>query len=221
MNNIKALQWRYATKKFNKKKILPQEKIEVLKTAFNLTATSYGLQPIKMVIIRNKELQQKLREFSFDQKQVSTASHLLIICIEKRIDKLFIEKYFKMVHHIRSTPEEILNPFKNFLVGDFEKKTVEEIKVWATNQAYLALGNLMTVCAIEEIDSCPMEGFEPQNYDELLALDTFNLESVLVLPVGYRAADDVFSEFKKVRREISDVIIDLSASPENKDFPNT
>ncbi|QED37478.1 NAD(P)H-dependent oxidoreductase [Antarcticibacterium arcticum] len=221
MNNIKALQWRYATKKFDDSKILPQEKIEVLKTAFNLTATSYGLQPIKMVLIHNKELQQKLMGFSFNQKQVSTASHLLIICIEKRIDKSFIEKYFKMVHHIRATPEEVLDPFKNFLVGDFENKSIEEIKAWATNQAYLALGNLMTVCAIEEIDSCPMEGFEPRKFDELLALDELNLESVLVLPVGYRAADDVFSEFKKVRREISDVIIDLSASSEDKDLTNT
>ncbi len=220
MDNIKALQWRYATKKFDNKKILPQEKIEVLKTAFNLTATSYGLQPIKMVIIHNKELQQKLLEFSFNQQQVSTASHLLIICIEKRIDKSFIEKYFKMVHHMRSTPLEVLDPFKDFLVGDFENKPVEEIKAWATNQAYLALGNLMTVCAIEEIDSCPMEGFEPLKYDELLALETFNLESVLVLPVGYRAADDIFSEFKKVRRQLSDVIIDLSSSSEDKDLSN-
>lgn len=221
MNNIKALQWRYATKKFDDTKILPKEKVEVLKTAFNLTATSYGLQPIKMVVIHDKELQQKLMEFSFNQKQVVTASHLLIICIEKRIDREFIEKYFKMVQHIRSTPDEVLDPFKNFLVGDFENKSIEEIKAWATNQAYLALGNLMTVCAIEEIDSCPMEGFEPRNFDELLGLDELNLESVLVLPVGYRASDDVFSEFKKVRREISDVIIDLSVSSKDKDLPNT
>ena len=221
MNNIKALKWRYATKKFDATRILPQEKIEVLKSAFNLTATSYGLQPIKMVVLSDKKLQEKLMEFSFNQKQVGTASHLLIICIEKRVDKTFIEKYFKMVHHIRSTPEDILDPFKNYLIGDFEKKTVEEIKAWATNQAYLALGNLMTVCAIEEIDSCPMEGFEPHNYDELLGLDALNLESVLVLPVGYRAVDDIFSEFKKVRRQLSDVIIELSSPSENKDLPNT
>ena len=125
-----------------------------------------------------------------------------------------------MVHHIRSTPEDILYPFKNYLIGDFENKTVEEIKAWATNQAYLALGNLMTVCAIEEIDSCPMEGFEPRNYDELLGLDGLNLESVLVLPVGYRAADDIFSEFKKVRRQLSDVIIELTSSAGEKKLPN-
>jgi nitroreductase / dihydropteridine reductase len=102
-----------------------------------------------------------------------------------------------------------LEPFQNFLIGDFEKKHIDEIAVWATNQAYLALGTLLTVCAIEGIDSCPMEGFEPSSYDKLLGLDEMNLESVLVLPVGYRAADDMFSEFKKVRRPIEDVIIEL------------
>lgn len=209
MKNIEALQWRYATKKFDNARVLPEEKIEVLKKAFSLTATSYGLQPIKLVIIHDKELQEKLVGFSMNQKQVSTASHVLIFCIERKVDKEFIENYFNSVKVIRATPEETLNPFKNFLINDFENKHVDEITAWATNQAFLALGTLMTVCAIEGIDACPMEGFEPQKYDELLGLEKLNLKSVLVMPVGYRAQDDVFSEFKKVRRPLSDVIIEF------------
>ncbi len=209
MKNIEALQWRYATKKFDNAKILPLDKIEVLKNAFNLTATSYGLQPIKMVIIHNKEMQQKLVNFSMNQKQISTASHVLVLCIERKVDKKFIENYFNQVHKIRATPEDILNPFKDFLINDFKNKQLDEIHAWATNQAFLALGTLMTVCAIEGIDSCPMEGFEPQKYDECLGLEKLNLKSVLVMPIGYRASDDVFSEFKKVRRPLSDVIIEL------------
>lgn len=215
MDNIKALKWRYATKKFDDSRILPKEKIEILKKAFNLTATSYGLQPIKLIVISDKELQKELVPYTFNQKQVYSASHLLVLCVEKRIDKNFIEEYFKMVHRVRATPEEILNPFRDFLVGDFEKKPEEEIRSWATNQAYLALGTLLTVCATEEIDSCPIEGFEPENYDEILELDKLNLQSVLVLPVGYRAEDDMFSEFKKVRREINETVIDLSIDKKN------
>ncbi len=215
MKNIDALKWRYATKKFDDDKILPAHKLEVLKDAFNLTATSYGLQPIRMVIIHDKELQQKLVKHSFNQQQVATASHVLVICIEKQVDKSFIEEYFNRVHSIRATPQDILEPFQNFLIGDFEKKHVDEIAQWATNQAYLALGTLLTVCATEGIDSCPMEGFEPSRYDELLGLEKMNLESVLVLPVGYRAADDMFSEFKKVRRPLEDVIIELPVDPSN------
>lgn len=209
MKTIEALQWRYATKKFDESKILPEGKIEILKTAFNLTATSYGLQPIKLAIVHNKEIQSKLVGFSMNQKQVATASHVFIICIERKVDKKFIENYFTNVHKTRSTSNEILDPFKNFLIGDFGKKSVEEITNWAVNQAYLALGTLLTVCATEGIDACPMEGFIPEKYDELLGLDKMNLKSVLVLPVGYRATDDLFQEFKKVRRPLSDVIIEF------------
>lgn len=210
MTNIKALQWRYATKKFNPEKILSSEKIDILKEAFNLTATSYGLQPLKMVVLRNKELQEKLKSASWNQQQLNTASHVLVICIEKKVDKDFIEQYFKRVKHLRETPDEVLEPFKKSLVDSFESKAEEEVHAWALNQAYLSLGTLLTVCATEEIDACPMEGFEPDKYDELLNLEAHNLKSVLALPVGYRAEDDMFSEFKKVRRPLDEVIIEMN-----------
>ncbi len=210
MTNIKALQWRYATKKFNPERILSTEKIDILKEAFNLTATSYGLQPLKMVVVRNKELQEKLKSASWEQQQLNTASHVLVICIEKKVDKHFIEQYFNRVKHVRETPDEILAPFKKSLVDSFESKAEEEVHAWALNQAYLSLGTLLTVCATEEIDACPMEGFEPDKYDELLNLGERKLRSVLVLPVGYRAEDDMFSEFKKVRRPLDEVIIEMN-----------
>ncbi|WP_010229685.1 NAD(P)H-dependent oxidoreductase [Gillisia marina] len=209
MNNIEALKWRYATKKFDENRILSETKIEILKHAFNLTATSYGLQPIKMVVVHNKELQQKLVEASMNQQQVASASHVLVLCIEREIGKQFIENYFNYVQKIRATPNEILSPFKDFLIDDFKNKHIDEITSWATNQAFLAMGTLLTVAATEAIDACPMEGFEPEKYDKILGLDKLNLKSVLVLPVGFRAKDDMFSEFKKVRRPISDVIIEL------------
>lgn len=209
MKSIKALQWRYATKKFNSDKIVPEEKMNILKSGFNLTATSYGLQPLKLVVIENKELQGRLMKVSANQQQIGTASHVLVICIEKEIGKAFIENYFKYVRRIRNTPEEVLSPFRDFLIEDFEGKPLQEIREWATNQAYLVMGTLLTVCAVEEIDSCPMEGFESESYDELLELDKHNLKSVLVLPVGYRATDDQFAGFKKVRRPLEETVIEV------------
>lgn len=208
MKIVEALKWRYATKKFDSSRILPSEKIDNLKKAFNLTATSYGLQPIKLVVLSDKEMQSRLVEYSFNQQQIGTASHLLIICREKNIDRDFIENYFKRVQEMRTTPENVLKPFKESLVKEFGEKEEEEIAVWATHQAYLALGTLMTVCAAEAVDSCPMEGFQPGKYDELLGLEEQNLSSVLVLPVGYRAEDDMFADFRKVRRPMEDMIID-------------
>ncbi|GGX15238.1 NAD(P)H-dependent oxidoreductase [Aquimarina muelleri] len=209
MNIIESLRWRYATKKFDNKKILPQEKINTITEAFNLTATSYGLQPLKLVIIKDKVLQKELTTHSWNQQQVADASHLLVFCIEKNIGEQYINEYFNNVKAIRNTPDEILNPFKKQLVSSFKNKSPEEIYNWATKQAYLAMGNILTICAIEAIDSCPMEGFIPEKYDETLNLSNHNLSSVLVLPIGYRAKDDMFSEFKKVRRSINDTIITI------------
>lgn len=209
MTTIEALQWRYATKRFDPKRILPAEKIAVLKEAFNLTATSFGLQPVKLVVIQNKPLQEKLLKVSYHQKQISTASHVLVLCIEKEVGKTFIENYFRNVSNTRKTPSEILSPFVESLVKDFEQRTQEEIKIWATHQAYLVLGTLLTVCAIEEIDASPMEGFQGEAYDEILDLGTQNLQSVLILPVGFRSEDDQFAGFKKVRRPIHESVIEI------------
>lgn len=209
MKLIDQLRWRYATKKFDENKSIPSSKLDTILEAFNLTATSYGLQPLKLLVINDKPLQKRLVEYSLGQKQVEQASNVLVFCIETGIDTNYIETYFNRIKNIRNTPDDILNPFKNFLSEDFKDKPQNEIEEWATRQAYLAMGNLLTVCAIEEVDACPMEGFSPEKYDELLNLKEKGLKSVLVMPIGYRADDDMFSDFKKVRKDLSDSVIKL------------
>lgn len=206
---VKRLKWRYAVKRFDSNKILSPKKVDDLKEAFNLTATSYGLQPIRLAVVHNKELQEKLVAFSYGQKQVAQASHILVICVERQVDANYITTYFNRVRDTRNTPEEILDPFKQNLIKEFSEKSQDEIRAWAVNQAYLALGNLLTFCAAEEIDACPMEGFDAKAYDEALGLNAMGLESVLLLPVGHRAEDDPFSSFKKVRRPITESIIEI------------
>ena len=210
MNIIDSLKWRYAVKKFDTNKDLSEIQIETLKEAFNLTATSYGLQPLKLVIIKNKKIQEKLVPFSWNQQQILQASHLLVICIKDNYTTKEVENYFNLVQKIRNTPDEVINPFKKFLTAEIAKKTQEELYVSNKNQAYIALGNLLTVCASQEIDSCPMEGFTPDKYDEILDLTKNNLKSVLVLPVGFRASDDYMKDLTKVRKNISDSIIEIS-----------
>lgn len=209
MDSIERLKWRYAVKKFDREVLLSKDKIDRLIHAFNLTATSYGLQPIRLVVLQNKTKQVELVKHSYGQKQVAQASHVLVICIETHIDQQYITQYFEKVKSIRGTSEEILDPFKNALIEDFSQKQTEEIRQWATNQAYLAMGNLLTVCALEGIDACPMEGFNPGAYDEFLDLKSRNLSSVLVLPVGKRAEDDFFSGLKKVRRDLAETVIHI------------
>jgi nitroreductase len=210
MNTIESLKWRYAVKKFNNQKLLNKEQINILKEAFNLTATSYGLQPLKLLVINNKEIQKELVAHSWNQPQVLEASHLLVICIPKTYSKNEVEAYFDLVQKIRNTPIEIIKPFKEFLTAEIDKKSQEELLSWNKNQAYLALGNLLTVCALEKIDACPMEGFIPEKYDEVLGLSEKNLTSTLVLPVGFRADDDYMKDLKKVRKNTDDVVLEFN-----------
>ncbi|ARV14896.1 NAD(P)H-dependent oxidoreductase [Polaribacter sp. SA4-12] len=210
MNIIDSLKWRYAVKKFDSEKHLSEAQINTLKEAFNLTATSYGLQPIKLVVVKNKEIQKELVPHSFNQNQVFEASHLLVICVPYNYTTEEVENYFNLVQKIRNTPEEITKPFRDFLTADIEKKTQEELLLWNKNQAYIALGNLMTVCAVEKIDACPMEGFIPEKYDEILGLKSHNLKSILVLPVGFRAHDCYMKDLPKVRKETQDIVIEIN-----------
>lgn len=210
MNTIENLKWRYAVKKFDATKTLSEDKVQTLKEAFNLTATSYGLQPIKLLVIKNKEIQNSLVPHSWNQKQVAQASHVLVLCVDTNLSGEDVKRYFERVKNIRNTPDEIINPFKEFLVGKIDGQTQEELISWAKNQAYLAMGNLLTVCAHEKIDSCPMEGFEPDKYDEVLQLKDRNLSSVLVLPIGYRAEDDFMNGQKKVRKNLEDIVLEIA-----------
>lgn len=209
MNTIDSLKWRYAVKKFDTEKQLSEEQINTLKEAFNLTATSYGLQPLKLVIVKNKEIQEQLLPHSWNQQQVIQVSHLLVICTKDNFTSEEVNSYFNLVQSIRQTPDNVVAPFKEFLTAEIEKKTQEELFTWNKNQAYIALGNLLTVCALEKIDSCPMEGFTPEKYDEILNLKAQNLKSVLVLPVGFRANDDYMKDQQKVRKQTQETVLEI------------
>lgn len=209
MDTIKQLQWRYATKKFDASKILSEEKLNIIKQAFNLTATSFGLQTIKLLIIQDKDLRKQLLTHAYGQLQILESSHLLVLCISDNIVDDDVDNHFDNVIDIRNTPETILDPYRANLKVFISGMTKEERQQWSIKQTHIALGNLMTVCAIESIDSCPMEGFDTYGFDSVLGLKEMNLKSVLLLPVGYRDETDMFAGFKKVRKQLHDAVIEL------------
>jgi len=208
-NIIESLTWRYACKKFDANKKLNKDQIDVLSQAFNLTATSFGLQPLKMLIVKNDALKAELLPHAYFQPQITTCSHLLILCIDTAFDEHSIDAYFDLEKDVRGTSEEIVGKFRNQLKTIYKKMDSQQIDTSAIYQAYIAIGTLMTVCAEQQIDSCPMEGFNPVKIDEILGLEKKNLRSVLLLPVGYRADDDIMSAMKKVRKPLDQVIIEI------------
>lgn len=206
---IQSLKWRYACKKFDKNKKLDRDQIEVLLNAFNLTATSFGLQPLKMIIVKGDALKAELLPHAYFQPQITTCSHLFVICIDTGFDEYSIDAYFDLEKDIRGTSEEIVGKFRNQLKTIYKNKDRKQIDTSAIYQAYISIGTLMTVCAEQQVDSCPMEGFNPVKFDDILGLGKMNLRSVLLLPVGFRADDDIMSGMKKVRKPLDQVIIEI------------
>ena len=209
-NIIDALEWRYAVKKFNEEALLSEQQLEAVKKAFNLSASSYGLQPYKLVMLQNKALQERLLPHSYNQKQVVQAAAVLVFCIRKDIDSSYIDGYFGLIASARGQTPESLDGYKNFMKSTLVGKTPAEMSLWATNQVYLNMGTLLTACAAMEIDSCPMEGFSPAGYNEVLELDKMGLEAVLVMPIGIRASDDSVAILKKVRKPLEEAVITIS-----------
>ena len=202
---IEDLNWRYACKKFDPSKKLTEDQLNDLLDSLRLSASSYGIQPWKFVVVKNAEKREQLVGAAYKQRQVADASDLLVLCRPAELDASIIDSYVDDICKTRGQNKEDLEGYRNMMVKVVEKD--EPVKVaWAKNQIYIALGTLMTACAAMKIDSCPMEGFSPKQFDEILELDKLGLKSVLVCPVGFRADDDKYIDVKKVRFSRDEVI---------------
>ncbi len=206
-NIVEALNWRYAVKAFDPNKKISDQQLNTLLESLRLSPSSFGLQPWKFIVVKNPEVRAKLREVSWGQSQITDASHLIVFAVETKIDDEFIDQYLKSIVETRGVPLEALNEYATMMKGFVNARTPEDRLKWATNQAYLAMGVLMAAAATEQIDTTPMEGFDPKAYDEILGLTEKGLAAKIVAAVGYRSADDMFAGFKKVRYPQSEVVM--------------
>lgn len=210
MNNIlDALEWRYAVKKFDDKASLTEQQILEVKNAFNLSASSYGLQPYKMIVVQNPDLKEKLVPASYGQKQISQSAALLVFTVRTDFGMDYIDQYFEDMSVKRQIPLENLEGYKNFMKGSFANKSEEEIWSWSVKQVYLAMGHMLASLAAMKIDACPMEGIDPNAYDKILDLEAKQLKTIVAMPIGVRATDDATASALKVRKDLSEIIIEL------------
>lgn len=204
---IQQLDWRYATKKFDPTKEIPAADWAVLEKALVLTASSYGLQPWKFIIVTDPALKAKLRPASWGQAQVEDCSHLVVFAAKKDITEADLDKFLARTAQVRGGTVDSLAGYKGFMMGDLVKGARHAIiHEWAARQTYIAMGNLLTSAALLGIDACPFEGLEPAKYDEILGLKDSGYATVAACPLGYRAADDKYAILPKVRFEAKDVI---------------
>jgi nitroreductase len=206
MSIIEKLNKRYATKKFSNQK-LSADKLNTIIEALTLTPSSMGLQPWKFILVENSELRQKLFLHSHKQSQVVDASHLIVLCRYNDIDHEHIEKYAQSIADKRNVDRSSLDGYVKSSLNLIMKMSTEEKITWMEKQLYIALGNLLTVCAIEDVDACPMEGFVNSEYDRELGLSKLGLKSVLACPIGYRDDNDKYAHLAKVRFEKDHLIV--------------
>lgn len=197
---LDALNWRYATKVFDPNRKIPEETWAVLEQALVLTPSSFGLQPWKFIVIQNKELREQLVPHSWNQRQVADCSHLVVMTVKKTVTEGDIDTFITRIAEVRGGTADSLMGYRNMMVGDVVKgERGKAVTQWAKLQSYIALGNLMTCAAMLGVDSCPMEGFIPAKYDEILDLEKEGLTTSVLLPLGYRAEADRYSQLPKVR----------------------
>ncbi len=198
MELIEALQWRYATKKYSDQEV-SDDKFERIITAINLSASSFGLQPYRLLVVDNAHLRKELSMYSLNP-QITEASRLLVFAAFDSINEESINSYIELIARERNIPIETLDVFRKQGINSLLAKTDAQYFDWAAKQAYIALGTALVAAAAEKVDATPMEGFDNENFDELLGLKDNGLKSVVLLSLGYRDEEnDPLAKLKKVR----------------------
>ncbi len=203
---LNQLNRRYATKKFDTEKKIPEEQFDILLESLRMSPSSSWLQGRWFVVVENNETRKKLKPYSRDQDQITDASHLIVLCRTLDMTTDQVNAYLQSISDTRGVPLETLTWFKQMMLSFVEGKSDEEMAERLTKQVYIAQWFLLSTCAQMEIDACPMEWFDPKKYDEILELEKDGLTSCVVVPVWYRHADDHHAAFKKVRFDKEKVI---------------
>jgi len=207
MKTIENLEWRYATKVFDNTKKVSHEDIQQLKKAVQLSVSSFGLQLYKVLIIEDQLLKEKLKPASWNQNQITDASHLFVFCNYSNVTPTDVDAFIQNISTTRNLPMDRLEGYRKSIKDSIANKSETELKSWLEKQAYLALGNLLMACAELKIDACPMEGFIPDMYNEILNLKEEGLNACLIAPIGYRSTEDKSQFLEKVRKSEKDLFL--------------
>jgi nitroreductase len=200
MEIIKNLSWRYATKKFDATKKISSFELEKLKDAVQLSPSSFGLQAYKILIVENPNVREKLKEASWNQPQITESSHLFIFCNYTNLGSTEVDEFIKLKADTQNLIIDGLKPLGDYLKGRVGNLSEDQLKLWTSKQTYIAMANLLTAAAELGIDSCPMEGFEAEKYNEILGLKEKGLNASVIAALGYRSPDDQTQFAAKVRK---------------------
>lgn len=210
MELLENLSWRYAVKRMTGEKV-PEEKLNAILEATRLSASSVGLQPYKVIVVSSESLKQQLLPAANNQPQIVEGSHLLVFAAYESITQQHIDNYINLHASVKNIAAETLKPFKEKLESNLLSRSNGDNFNWAARQAYIALGTAIIAAANEKVDATPMEGFNPDSFDEILDLKKQGVKSVALLVLGYRdEANDFLVKTPKVRKEMKDFVVNMN-----------
>jgi nitroreductase len=206
---LENLNWRYATKKFDATKKISASDLNTLKEAVRLAASSYGLQPYKVIIVENPEIREQLKAAAYGQTQITDASQLFIFANDLNAGPESVASYIKNISETRGVPTEALGGFADMMNGVISGLSQDAKNIWTAKQTYIALGTLLSAAAELKIDATPMEGFNAAAFNEILGFDKLGLNASVIATVGYRHDEDDAQHHKKVRKSHEELFITI------------
>lgn len=206
---LNALHWRYATKQFDPARKIPDDVWTALEESLRLAPSSFGLEPWKFVLVRDPAVRARLREASWGQPQVTDASHFVVLAGAESAPPAMIDDLAARITATRGTPPEKLAGMLQMISGFVGALPAAQQHQWNLRQVYLAFGQFLAVAALLGVDATPMEGLDPAKYDEILGLPAHGYRTVAAIAAGYRAADDKYAAYAKVRRARADVFLEV------------
>jgi nitroreductase len=197
---IDALQWRYATKTFDPARKIPAETWTALENSLVLSASSFGIQPYRFIVVNDRATRERLLPHAWGQAQIVDASHLVVFAARTSVTATEINGFIARIAATRGVPVESLDGYKGMMTGMLLSEGFQPLAPhWAARQAYIALGNLLTSAALLGVDACPMEGFAPAEFDRILDLPAQGLTAAVACTLGYRSSGDKYATLAKVR----------------------
>lgn len=207
MEYLDKLQWRYATKRFDKDRKLDPDQVDRILQAANLAPSSYGLQPFSLILVENENVKEQLSQAAFHQPQVTESSHMVIFAARTDLLDKDVDEFVDRIVKARNIERESIAEYETIMKGSVAKRSVEQRFGWAARQAYISLGFLLSAAAMEGVDACPMEGFRNDEFDKILGLTEKGLSSVVMAGLGFRSSEDSSQNYKKVRKSLDEFVI--------------
>lgn len=202
------MRWRYAVRWFDPARRIPDDQWHALEQALVLTPSSIGLQPWKFIVVTDQAMKDRLQPAAWNQKQVGTCSHFVVFAVRRDLDAAHVDRHIARMIEVQGVAPESLEKFRAMVVRNLDQARTEgRLDTWQEHQIYIALGNFMTAAAVLGIDTCPMEGFQPAKFDEILELTGTGYGSVVCCAAGYRAVEDKYAAKPKVRFPAEQVIV--------------